>query len=258
MVESVLIGVATNLFAAFLWSQGGRVRQALVRVRSDHHTMKRPHWLPQFTLGTASGAAAALIAFAFIAAIRGSRHAVAEAVRWLAHPVETPRIVFVLVLALAVSAGLMFLTWIGQRLFQEKTPTPRERAERFRSDWEKLADHLREWMEQEQSALSASNQERYRDLRRQVAKSYARAREDLAQFLNHNATWDLREPLSIEIDSSMVAHEEISEPFEEIWRFDNLPSAMQRVREMNRHEFSSWIGKRSDALDAFVDWMSDR
>jgi hypothetical protein len=41
---------------------------------------------------------------------------VADAVRWLAHPVDTPRVVFVLLLALAAAAGLILVMALGRRL----------------------------------------------------------------------------------------------------------------------------------------------
>jgi hypothetical protein len=79
--------------------------------------MRRPRWLPQFTIGTASQAVAALIVLGVVTAVKGSRHAIADAVRWLTHPVDTPRVIFVLLLALASTAGVMLLAALGRRLF---------------------------------------------------------------------------------------------------------------------------------------------
>jgi hypothetical protein len=225
------------------------------------HNMKRPPWLPQFTLNTASTVVATLIAVVILAAVKGSRHAIADSVRWLAHPVDTPRIVFVLLLALAAGAGLMLLAALGSRLFGARD-TPRRRADAFRSAWEKLADLLRvwrSWAATNAAALDAPTiHEQYRDERRSVLEKYARVDTDFRRFLDQSSGWDLREPIPIEMNPSDVAHQEIEEPFERLWKFDNLPATMHWVNEMTSDEFSAWIGRRSDALNAFVTWMRDR
>jgi len=83
-------------------------------------------------------------------------------------------------------------------------------------------------------------------------------RDDFRLFLEQNVGWDLRESLPIELDPSDVYQEAIVGPFEHLWEFANLPATMRWVREMTPNEFSTWIGQRSDALNAFVTWMHDR
>jgi hypothetical protein len=221
--------------------------------------MRRPRWLP--ALGTLGQIVAILVAVATLAGLRGARHAVADTARWLAHPVDTPRVVFVLLLALAGVAGVMLLVALGRRLFGTRD-TPRKRAEDFRSTWEKLADDLRLWLSWQatnDNALKAPQlHELYRDNRRAVLVAYARVQYDFRPFLEENVAWDLREPLPIELDPSDVFQEGIDGPFQRLWELDNLPAVIHWVGRMTPEEFSEWIGRRSDVLDAFVSWMSDR
>jgi len=216
-----------------------------------------PSWVPQFVIPTAS----ALTVIVLVSVFGRSRLAIAESVRWLAHPVDTPRVVFVLMLALAAAAGVMLVTALARRLFGSRAHavTLGRWAEDFRSAWESLADHLRRWQRQSDIAEEDANlQEQYRDFRRATLETYARVRDDFRLFLEQNVGWDLRESLPIELDPSDVYQEAIVGPFEHLWEFANLPATMRWVREMTPNEFSTWIGQRSDALNAFVTWMHDR
>jgi hypothetical protein len=94
--------------------------------------------------------------------------------------------------------------------------------------------------------------------RRSALEAYAPIQDDFRRFLEQTSGWDLREPLPVEMSPSDVVHEEIQEPFERIWKFNNLPATMRWVGERTPDEFSEWIGQRNDALTAFVTWMRDR
>jgi hypothetical protein len=220
--------------------------------------VKRPSWLPQLVIPTASG-----LAVIGIAALFGrSRHAIAESVRWLAHPVDTPRVVFLLLLALAAAAGLMLLAALAKRLFGMRDK-PVRRAEHFRSAWELLADHLRTYLNWEATNPTSSNapsvHEQFRDDRRAAQEAYALVQDDFRRFLREHGRWDLREPDSGWFDEEGNFYEEkIEGPFEDLWLNNDLPATMRWIREMTPDGFSAWIGRRSAVLDAFVTWTSDR
>jgi hypothetical protein len=133
-------------------------------------------------------------------------------VTWRAHPVGTPRLVFVLLLALAAAAGFMLLAALAKHLFGSRD-TPRNRPEDFRSAWESLADHLRiwqNWQAHNDNALQDPHlQELYCDHRCSALEASARVRDDFRRFLEETSGWDLRAPLPVEMSPSEVAHEEI-------------------------------------------------
>jgi hypothetical protein len=192
---------------------------------------RRLSWLYRVMTPTASQVLAALIVLAIVSAWGRTRDAVIQSVQWLAHPMPTPRAVFVLVLVLAASAGIILLAALWNRVVaSRKRDTPGHAAEAFRSDWENLADTLRSWRNQGLTSDGDNlNQERYRDLRREVSKSYSQVREHFIQFLNENREWDLREPLDPELTVPVV-YEGIDFPFRELWFPDNLPRAMRTLR----------------------------
>jgi hypothetical protein len=67
--------------------------------------MKRPSWLPELTVTTAGQVLGSLIVLGIVLFFGRTRDAIADAARWLAHPVDTPRVFSVLLLALAAAAG---------------------------------------------------------------------------------------------------------------------------------------------------------
>jgi hypothetical protein len=224
-------------------------------------TRTRPKWLGGFTFQTASQVVAALLVLVVVAAFKDSRDAIASAVRWLAHPVGTPRVVFVLVLALAVLWGGLIVAALARRLFRTSPDTAKRRAEQFRSDFEALADNLRRWIPTDIAGDDANNQERYRDLRREVSTSSARVRNEFVSFIEQNPDWDLRlehDEVALELNPMDIAPELPDALFTRLWKARSLPGALAWAREMDGDNFAEWIAARSDALDAFVRSMEDR